>query len=545
MYAGFAQMTAALALEDDPAASFLAFANEVLGFGETFVDPRTGRRGIYEWQEDAVTPFDDASERLVQVSLCTPNGSGKSAVVIPTLVLGWLAFYPRGRVVVTTADGKQLDGQVMPAIEAHRSKFPTWKFIEREILTPGPDGKFGDGGRFYAFTTDQSGRAEGWHKLDDTVGPLLIIADEAKTIPDDIFSAIDRCTYNAILLTSSPGYMHGRFWESQTKPELGFVRLKAGLADCPHIPPNKIARIIAQHGPRSPFTLSTLHGEFMLDGAESRFDFDGLERLQLIAENTHGKASRGVISEHGGTFTFTPTEHGWAWVSEHPREGLAYLAFADPMSGADTGGKKDTHACGILRRDYLDEGRIPHDEELAAAIYVEDKDAFSGAACRWELSILAHRLWLLAGYYGGCTIVPEENNYGGVLIKELLDLKADVWKGPPEETNAASGRTAAVRYGYQTNKKSKRYWVEKLAEAIFERTFICRFKPAVAQFAAFIQNEDGTCEARPGAFDDFVAGIAIGLTVGCYKTFNPRGNQGGRYWPPPGGGMSTINKACS
>lgn len=224
--------------------SFITFAEE------TLLLP------LYDWQCRAVEPFDEASEHLVQVSLATPNGSGKSAYVIPVLILGWLAMYPKGLIALTTADGKQLDGQVMPALEAHRSKFPEWKFIEREIRTP-------TGGRFHAFTTDQAGRAEGWHKLDDCEGPLLIIVDEGKTVPEDIFSALDRCTYNAILICSSPGKMRGRFYESQFKPELGFISIAVGLKDCPHITQDKIDRIIATHGPNSPFTRSALHGEFI------------------------------------------------------------------------------------------------------------------------------------------------------------------------------------------------------------------------------------------------------------------------------------------
>ena len=230
--------------EIDAETSLLTFAEKKLGLS------------LYGWQEDAIEPFDEASERMVMVSLATPNGSGKSAVIIATLVLGWLYSYPKGRVVLTTADGKQLDGQVMPAIENHRSRFPAWKFIEREVTTP-------TGGRFVAFTTDQAGRAEGWHKLDDIEGPLLFICDEAKSVPEDIFNAIDRCTFNGLLLASSPGKMSGTFYESQTNPAQGFLRISVGLKDCPHITQDKIDRIIAKHGASSSFTRSALHGEFL------------------------------------------------------------------------------------------------------------------------------------------------------------------------------------------------------------------------------------------------------------------------------------------
>ena len=225
-------------------ASLIAFGEELLGLD------------FYPWQVAAVAPFDDASRRLVQVSLATPNGSGKSAVVITTLVLGWLALYPEGVVVLTTADGKQIDGQLMPALHRHRAKFPEWEFTTRGITTP-------TGGLFVAFTTDQAGRAEGYHKRDDNTGPLLMIVDEAKSVPEAIFEALDRCSYNAIMLTSSPGKMGGTFYESQFNPLLKYKTIAVGLADCPHIDQDKIDRIIAKHGASSPFARSALHGEFI------------------------------------------------------------------------------------------------------------------------------------------------------------------------------------------------------------------------------------------------------------------------------------------
>jgi len=226
------------------ASSLLAFAKYRLGLT------------LYDWQKDAISPFDDIAWKLTQVSLATPNESGKSSVVIPTVVLGILTAYPQARVVLTTADSKQLDNQVMPAIHRHRGKFMPWKFNEREITTP-------TGGRFVAWTTDDPGRAEGWQPVSDLDGPLVIICDEAKSIPDTIFDALDRCGYSGLLLTSSPGRMGGVFYESQFNTKLDFIRLKVGLKDCPHIDQAKIDRIIAKHGASSPFARSALHGEFL------------------------------------------------------------------------------------------------------------------------------------------------------------------------------------------------------------------------------------------------------------------------------------------
>jgi len=520
--------------------SFIAFAEGALGLS------------LYEWQCDAIEPFDYASERLVQVSLATPNGSGKSAVVIPVLALGWLMLHPRGKVVLTIADGKQLDGQVMPAMEAYRARFPQWKFQERGIYTP-------MGGQFIAFTTDQAGRAEGWHKIDNIQGPLLIMVDEAKTVREDIFAAIDRCTYNAILLTSSPGRMAGRFYESQVNAALGFTRIRVGLKECPHITQDKIDRIVAQHGADSAFTRSTLHGEFMEAEGEGRFDREGLEVLREMAEGVqmtnvecpmskapHELAERGVlvgdgVSEFGDGLrasdlrspisdlraqrlhpsSFHPDPDGWLWMSEAPIPGCSYIGFCDPMTGEQSEGSKqrDTHAAGILRAPYISgPGGInqkpgasaEHDLELVAAIYVPSEEENSGAACRWDNDILAARLAMLLRFYGNCTCICEANNSGAEVMRLLLLEGCRLWRR--EKLNhRVPGRKMLDIVGFLTTSATKNYWIGALGTAIREQTLVCKFRPAVQQCATFILNEKGTGEAQAGCHDDWCTGLGMGI----------------------------------
>lgn len=245
------------AAEEDIETSFIFFAEVVLGFS------------LYWWQSDALAWYDTMMNEMILGSIATPNESGKSSVVIPSLVLGTLMLYENAKVVMTTADGKQLDEQVMPAINRHRNKFPDWKFIERQVITPGANGS-----RFFGFSTDDPGKAEGFQPNQD--GPLLIICDEAKSVPEGIFQAIDRCGYNGLLLTSSPGRMSGTFYESQFKPELKYNTLRIGLKDCPHIKQDKIDRIVRRWGANSPFTRSALHGEFIevYDGDPVYYAYD-------------------------------------------------------------------------------------------------------------------------------------------------------------------------------------------------------------------------------------------------------------------------------
>lgn len=87
--------------------------------------------------------------------------------------------------------------------------------------------------------------------------------DEAKSVDEQIFQGIDRCTYDALMYTSSPGLMMGRFYDAFTKNAADFLTIQAGLQDCPHIPKEKIADIVRTYGEEHPFTQSSVYGRFM------------------------------------------------------------------------------------------------------------------------------------------------------------------------------------------------------------------------------------------------------------------------------------------
>lgn len=484
------------------ATSFLTFAQETLGLD------------LYRWQARVLEPFDHASNRLVQVTLVSPNGAGKSSVCIPALILGWLTVYEKGRVALTTNDSKQLDNQVMPALNNYRHLFPTWKFIERRIETP-------TGGFFYGFTTTGGDRVEGAHKLNDTDGPLLAIVDEAKSVDQDIFLGIDRWTYNAILLTSSPGPMYGRFYESHTQTP-GFVRVQAGLKDCPHIGEDKIRRLQEQYGPNgttpnAAYLASTLEGQFMTAEGEIRFNREGLDYLAAVAATDHDKATRGVLKPQPWMVNGMPAQtwsddsNGWVWLWEAPKPGCRYIGFCDPTTGAQSEGSnnRDTHGCGIMRAAYTDSRGIGHDAEVVAVFYVPSTEEHSGAACRWDNDILAARFAMVLRHFGNCMAVVEANNSGTEVIRLLLLEGCNLWHR--EKPNHRNPHKRLEVVGFQTTAQTKNYWIGALGAGIRDGTFNCRFLPAVKQFGTFILNDKGTGEAQSGMHDDFCTGIALAL----------------------------------
>lgn len=487
--------------DEDIETSLIYFAETILGFS------------LYGWQIDVIEAFDSTGDGIVMVSLVTPNGSGKSSVIIPVLVLGFLFFYPRARAVLTTADGKQLDGQVMPAIYTHRGKFPSWTFLEREIRTP-------TGGRFTAFTTDDPGRAEGWHKENDLDGPLLAIVDEAKTVPDVIFDAINKGTYNALLYVSSPGRMTGRFYESQTHDSLGFYRKQIGLNDCPHIDQEKIDRIEAQYGPNGAtpnpeYLRSTLHGEFMADEGEARFNRAGLDRLKEMAkaqdkleDRYPEKAQIGWLEEGVGAqapIVWTRDEAGPYWIIEAPIAGCQYIGFCDPATGAQAEGSETRDGCsgGILRLAYTRDG-IDHPDEPVAYLH-----GHNGTPVHWDNDVVSEALDILLRFYGDPPVNVEANNAGVEVIRLLQQLGRSICRRRRRDHKNPGKLTEIV--GFQTTAASKMEWVGAIATVIREQTLDCRYSPAVSQLSTFILDEKGRGAAQAGCHDDHVTGLGLAL----------------------------------
>ena len=235
---------------------------EVLATPVGFAEGILGYPKLYPWQCEVLQPFMFASgrdARMTQVAVMSPNEGGRSSLLVSGIATWWLAMHVRGKVGITTADQKQLNEQILPALEQNKQKMYGWHSVQSpyyRLSTP-------TGGRLIAFTTDDAGRVEGLHKGDDVDAPLLWIIDEAKNVKPEIFTGVDRCSYNAKLLSSSPGMKRGTFFDAFTKDKAQYISISAGLKDCPHISKDKVNRIIATYGEDHPFTRSSVFGEFM------------------------------------------------------------------------------------------------------------------------------------------------------------------------------------------------------------------------------------------------------------------------------------------
>jgi hypothetical protein len=207
----------------------------------------------YQWAENI---FHDLDRRGAAVAVKAANGAGKTERVAAPVALWHASVFPRSLTICTAGVFRQVKEQFFSAVRSHGHKFRGWQFNDCEVVTH-------HGSRILGFSTDEPGRFEGWHNEN-----LLVIADEAKTIPDAIFEAIERCQPTRLLLLSSPGGCSGFFY-SAFNARRKFFRQHTIAADlCPHISPKWIAEQIEKYGEQHPLVRSMIFAEFMSMGED-------------------------------------------------------------------------------------------------------------------------------------------------------------------------------------------------------------------------------------------------------------------------------------
>jgi hypothetical protein len=181
-----------------------------------------GLVNLYPWQILALEAFGQG----LPVVLCAANGSGKTKFVIATLVLWLLTYWPKSVLPITSGSWTQLEQQLWPAIEAHRPRYPRWDWKSMALVTP-------EGGRAFLFSTNEPGRAEGYHGTAEE--PCGYFIDEAKSVPDGIYHASRRCTCQYRLVSSSAGGPRGFFYDLNHKLRSVHWVKRVVTADCPHL----------------------------------------------------------------------------------------------------------------------------------------------------------------------------------------------------------------------------------------------------------------------------------------------------------------------
>jgi hypothetical protein len=234
-------------------------------------------RNPYGWQIETLEAFG----RGYPVALVACNGSGKTTEVAGSAVEWFFEKHPQGWLVATSSSFNQLQNQTWAAIE---TRLPGDYEVRRaasplKIKAPG-------GGEGIGFSTKEAGRAEGWHpKISPEVDPVMILIDEAKTVPDAIWTAFDRCTVAYSLIISSPGPPVGRFFECFHSLKKFYWTRRVPSTECPHIPAHKRAKDMEIHGEDSALFRSMHKAEFTMDGQFLIIDPEAFQAAILLQPN--------------------------------------------------------------------------------------------------------------------------------------------------------------------------------------------------------------------------------------------------------------------
>ncbi len=208
---------------------------------------------LYGWQQDALAALD---MRGSAVAIKAGNGTGKTSRLGVPLALWHAAVFPGSLTLITAGVFRQVKEQCFPGIRSFQNLFPSWKFLDTEVETP-------TGSRIIGFSTDDAARFEGWHNDN-----LLVIVDESKSVPDEIFEAIERCQPTRLLMISSPGPKKGKFYRAFTSERRFFRHFSVSAFDCPHISQDWIDEQISKYGIDSPLVRSMIYAEFPNDDSD-------------------------------------------------------------------------------------------------------------------------------------------------------------------------------------------------------------------------------------------------------------------------------------
>ena len=218
---------------------------------------------LYGWQAETLRAIGYQAYGGLPVVVAAANGAGKTTGLVGIVVAWFFHRYPKGKVVITSGSFNQLQNQLWPALTAQSRG--RWHITSGSspltITTP-------EGGRAVGFSTTDAKRAEGWHPtIGPDIDPVMIIVDEAKGVPDEIFGAFQRCTRKYQLWVSSPGVPEGKFYDAFHRLGNLYWTRRVTSHECPHIPAEKRDRDREELGEDSPLYRSMHLAEFTsLDG---------------------------------------------------------------------------------------------------------------------------------------------------------------------------------------------------------------------------------------------------------------------------------------
>lgn len=186
-----------------------------------------GAPKLYEWQEMVLRYF---SENLrVHAVMSTPNESGKTQVVVPLLGLACMAAFPGATVYSTAGAEAQIKLQLFEYLKSYCKPFEKagWVVNQSQLTVTAPSQDGMPSSRWVGRVPRDALTAEGFHETwerDDKgrmrFRPLLMIADEAKSLDDPVFEMMMRLRPTWVLALSTPDTDVGPFYRAMNPEEV-------------------------------------------------------------------------------------------------------------------------------------------------------------------------------------------------------------------------------------------------------------------------------------------------------------------------------------
>jgi len=174
------------------------------------------------WQIQIMLDFANANhtqDHPFQAVIRACNGSGKDKYIIASCAV-WVSMRYKNTVSpITSSSGFQLKTQTCKHIkrlcEAVNRFFgiELWEIIERQYTFRFDKNDHEHDSQIVCYATDEPGKAEGFHPISKGAR-MALFQSEAKTIPDEINDAMNKCTgYTHRVEASTPGKSFGHFYD--------------------------------------------------------------------------------------------------------------------------------------------------------------------------------------------------------------------------------------------------------------------------------------------------------------------------------------------
>ena len=219
----------------------------------------------------------DAVVNHPRVAVRAPNGSGKSWLA--SFIVVWAMTMFSGVRIVTTASTNRQVRLMWDTIRTVYARSPLQlggRVLQQEMHFERL------GNHAMGYSTDDPGKFEGAHGE-----RTLVIVDEAKSVPQVIFDAVERLLTSGdwvrLLVISSPGSPVGPFYDCFHKNSDLYKCFHISMGDSPFVRKEFIEERKRKWGEKSPLYMSSILGDFSVD-ADGRIVIP-LTYIQRIVED--------------------------------------------------------------------------------------------------------------------------------------------------------------------------------------------------------------------------------------------------------------------